>query len=207
MQKLICSIDVETTGLDCSKHDPIEVAIVPLDYNLKPLKQYNGIPLLPFCMNIKPLRPQSIGYFEGDKFIVTDHGALNVNKKNIHKLLAEGPPQSAVLDAFEEYLAKLDNPKVCPLGQNYCFDKGFLMNLFGPLHYEEWFDYNVRDLKSAVMFLHDRQIQRADDPTFTKFSLAGIAKTLGVINPNPHSALGDAITTAECYRILTCGPA
>jgi DNA polymerase III epsilon subunit-like protein len=54
---LLCAVDVETTGIIPGFHDLIQVAALPLNADLEPLKT---VP--PFYMNLKPEYPERADY-------------------------------------------------------------------------------------------------------------------------------------------------
>lgn len=56
---ILCCIDTETTGLIAGVHDLVQVCFLALDSNIQPLKEINGSPILPFFINLKPIRPEN----------------------------------------------------------------------------------------------------------------------------------------------------
>ncbi len=189
---LLCSIDTETTGLIPGKHDIIQVAVVPLDSNLQPLKEIHGRLLLPFVLDIIPKRPHNI-----------EKEAMRVNGRQLSELMRTATEPFKAADMFEEWFESLKlgiGKKIAPLGQNYPFDRGFLIDWLGDLNYDQFFDYNIRDTKSTALFLNDLADSKAEPCPYPKYKLSSLCERLGVSLEKAHDALADARATAEVYR-------
>lgn len=182
----MCAIDVETTGLDPTMHEIIEIAIIPLNYALKPHPK-----ITPFSLKMRPDKPETV-----------DFKAMSCNKVELNDLMINGTPQGTAADLLERWYEKLGlgNKKIVPLGHNYQFDMSFIKAWIGTAHYEYIFDHNYRDTHQTCLFIADRCTFINEKPTFPKFNLSYVAACLEVKNPAPHTALGDAWTSAECYR-------
>ena len=186
---LLCAIDVETTGLIPGKHDIIQLAILPLDSQIKPSSTAP-----PFCINMKPKRPENI-----------DQGALKVNRVEFASLLINGFDPWKALDMLDEYFERLRlpvNKKIVPLGHNFIFDSAFLKEWMGELTYEHIFDFRYRDTMVAASFVNDRCDFRNEKFAYPKLSLSYLCSQLRVENVKAHDALSDTVATAECYRRL-----
>jgi DNA polymerase III epsilon subunit-like protein len=184
---LLCAVDTETTGLDPEVHDIVQIAVLPLDSEIRPLE---GI--LPFNMHLKPKRPQN-----------ADPKALKINRLNLVELIERGMEPDRGADIFMEWFEKLNlgyNKRIAPLGHNYPFDRGFIHGWLGPKNYEFAFDYHVRDSVSAALFLNDRAAFHAEAAPYPKVNLKYLCSQLGVENQGAHDALQDCLATAECYR-------
>lgn len=189
---ILCVIDTETTGLIAGFHDIIQVAVVPLGPDLRPLKEINGVTLVPFYMDLKPKRPENA---------VPE--ALRKNGRNLADLLANGMEPFKAADLFEEWVLRLNLPfrkKIVPLGQNYGFDKNFLIDWLGHETYSQFFDYHCRDTSTIANFLNDRAAFQMEAAPFPKINLAYLASQLGIAHDRAHDALGDCLVTAEVYR-------
>ena len=190
---LICAIDTETTGLVPGYNDLVQMAIVPLNDKFQ---QNKAVPI--FYIDLKPVRPEN-----------AHPKAMQVNGLKLANLLTDGMDPFQAADLFETWFKALGlgpNKKIMPLGHNYKFDEGFLREWLGDATYEQFFHYEVRDTKSVALFHSDKTWWKADDIQFPKRSLSYVAGRLGIQNERAHDALGDAVTTAEVYRRLLCGP-
>jgi DNA polymerase III epsilon subunit-like protein len=184
---LVCVMDSETTGLDPRIHDMWQFCCIALDSTFQPLRD-----VIPFEVLIKPRRPEN--YDRTNQFL--DH-------KGIAKAMLEGFDAFQVIDMFEKWferLGLLPGKKIIPLGQNYGFDKGFLIDLLGVNHYDHFFDYHHRDTMSAALFMNDRADVTNTPYPYPHVSLKKLCQSLKVDNQRPHDALSDCLATAECYR-------
>lgn len=186
---LIVSVDVETTGLKCGHHEVCQIAIVPLDSDFKPSA-------MPFYMNIAPQFPERC-----------DPEATKVHKLKPSWLILNGTDRWASVDLFERWFEKLELPegkKLMPLGHNYAkFDMPFIQEwLGGPLGYDTYFHWHIRDSLSCALFLNDRLDSRNERPPCPKVSLDYLCSIYREVNDKPHDALQDAVVTAKIYRHL-----
>lgn len=189
---LLCVIDTETTGLKAGFHDVIEVCIIPLDCNIQPLKELNGKPLMPFMVELQPKRPNNI-----------DPEALSVNKKTLVEIMGRGLDPWYAADLFEKWWEDLKLPfgkRITPLGQNYAFDRGFLVDWLGDENYNQFFHYHYRDTCVAAGFMNDRADFHAEVYPFQKINLQYLCSTLKVERQRAHTAVSDCLATAEVYR-------
>jgi DNA polymerase III, epsilon subunit and related 3''-5'' exonucleases len=185
---LLCAVDVETTGLDPAKHDVIQIAVLPLDSEIKPLKT-----VFPFYMNMAPKRPENI-----------DYNAMAVSKIDCVKLINNSIDPWKAVDLFEEWFTKLNLPvgkKIVPLAHNWQFDRSFILEwLGGPKCFEFFFHHCYRDSMTASLYLNDRAEQFIEKIPIPKVTLSYCGSVLGVPNAKAHDALQDCIQTAEVYR-------
>lgn len=184
---LLCAIDTETTGHSPGFHDMIEVAIIPLNYDLKPDNN-----ILPYCVDLMPLRPQNAA-----------EDAMRVNKRKITELMVKGMDPFLAADRFMEWFENLKlgyNKRIMPLGCNWPFDRAFIMEWLGPLTYNLIFDSQYRDIQVAGTFMNDMDGWRGRDFSYPKLNLSYLCTQLDVQRYRLHSAVDDARVTAECYR-------
>lgn len=189
---LMAAVDTETTGLIAGFHDIIQVCVLPLDSDFEPLKELNGEPLLPFYMHLRPKRPEN-----------ADKEAMRVNKIDMAFLLQHGIEPYRAADLFDAWVQKLKLPfrkKLCPLGANYPFDKGFLIDWLGNEAVNQFFDYHYRDLQPVAQFLNDRSAFHARDCPFPKVNVTYLASQLGIDHSNAHDALQDCLIEARIYK-------
>lgn len=186
---LLCAVDVETTGLDPAKHDLIQICILPLDANIKPIK------IMPFYMNMKPKRPETI-----------NRKAMTVSNLSLVQLLRTAIDPWDAVDLLDEWFNRLHLPvgkKLVPLAHNWVFDRQFILEwLGGPKSFEYYFDYHYRDSFPACSYLNDRADAHCEPIPFPHIGLAEVCSKTGVQNLKAHDALQDCIATAENYRRL-----
>jgi len=189
----LCVIDCETTGLDPSWHDLIQICILPLDSNIKPRKDGP----MPFYIEMIPQHPER-----------ADPKAMEINRLDFAIIGQRGHDQEKAKDLLADWIKKLGLPstkygnlkKILPLGQNYSFDEGFIKAWLGFETYNEYFHYDYRDTKRVAAYLNDRAGMHAEKVPFPKTGLGSIAKRLNVPHEKAHDALADCQATAEIYR-------
>ena len=184
---LLCSIDTETTGLVPGYHDLLQVAVIPLDWDVKPHKN-----IAPLEMWLTPKRPEHI-----------DLEALKITKSELGAILTGGIESYKAADLFFEWFEKLNlGPKkhIVPLGCNYDqFDRLFIIDWLGLETYNAIFDSRVRDVQRAALYLNDHAYFQNEQLPFPKINLSYMAHLLKVKRER-HNAMEDAITAAEVYR-------
>lgn len=185
----LCSIDIETTGLDAAKHEIIPIAVLPLKPDLTPRTD-----VIPFYVEIAPQNDRS----------TFEPGAFRVNKLDIDHLIDTGLDPYRVADRFDEWFQGLGLPfkkKILPLAHNWPFEASFLTRSLGWMSFDDFF-FGYRDTMTVANLLNDIADMNNEPWPFPKVSLTYLCSQLKVENENPHDALGDAKATAECYRRL-----
>lgn len=190
----MCVIDTETTGLDPYIHEAIQVAIVALDSNLDPRPD-----VMPFYLELKPEHPERV-----------DKKALSINKLNFGKIVRRGIDRINAVELLESWMKKLELPvspsgrpkTVIPLGHNYAFDKGFMIQWLGREQYDEFFHWHDRCSMRAAIYLNDLAAMQGEKPPFSKVNLAWLCKALDVPHGRAHDALQDCLATAQVYKKL-----
>lgn len=188
----VCVIDTETTGLMASFHEMIQIAILPLDADLMPRKD-----VIPFYIEIRPDHPER-----------ASKKAMEINKLTFAKIAQRGFDREKAKDMLREWIEKLGLPvttygtpkRIIPLGQNYGFDKGFLMHWLGIDMYDEFFHYHYRDTMIAAGYLNDRAAMHGNPVPFSKINLQYLCSTLKIPRERSHDALEDCVATAQVYR-------
>jgi len=179
----VCAIDVETTGLDPSKHALIQIAIVPLDRDFYPLD------VEPFYHIIAP---------EGN-FEVTKE-AMKVNGLDMEEIMLKGLSPAKAIVLLDEWIKKLQVKRLIPLGQQYSFDEGFIKTWLGDDKYGKIFARGYRDTKTVALFLNDLATVKGQKKPFERVNNKVLTSVLKVSNEKAHDALSDARATAEVYR-------
>lgn len=186
---IFCAVDTETTGLDSEKNSIIEVCLLPLNSDYSINKS-----VLPFNMIFQPIPGKAV-----------DREAMQINKINLPKLMADGVDAYKTADLMVEWFEKLklaQYKRIIPIAQNWPFDRAFLTAWLGRLTYENIFDRHYRDTMALAASHNDMADLRGQKIPFPKISLGALAKRFGIENPDPHRALGDCVTTAAVYKNL-----
>lgn len=186
---LIAAIDYETLGRRAGYHDIVQMAIVPLNSDLKPAE---GI--RPFYTAIRPLYPERV-----------ERQAMRVHGLSIDELLMHAPERDRVQDLLVEWFDKLDLPfgkKLIPLAHNWAFEKGFTEHWLGVELMESMFYGTARDSMLVAGYINDKEATMGRAAPFAMLGLKSMAAKFGIINEKPHDAYHDSITEAEVYRTL-----
>jgi len=188
----LCAIDCETTGLDPEIHELIQIAILPLDSEIKPIN------VMPFYIVLKPDCPELI-----------DPKAMKINKLT-KAINTYGLDREKAKDLLGEWVVKLGMgvnkfgtaKTITPLGHNYAFDKAFMIKWLGVGLYNEYFHPHYRDTLTVASFIDDYTAWRAEDVPFGKKDLTWVADKVGYKRKGAHDALQDCVTTANAYRLM-----
>lgn len=186
---LLCAIDVETTGLQPGYHEIYQVAILPLDSNIKPCKKTT-----PFYLDLLITRPENI-----------DKKAIKMNKIDFVRRQQRAIDPFTAADFLDDWFDRLQLPiykRLCVLAQNWPFDRAFLKEWLGTASFEHLFSPLYRDTMVNTIFHSDLSDFRGDKIKFVQHNLQYLCQKLDVKNEKPHDALQDCIATAEVYRRL-----
>ena len=184
---ILCAVDVETTGLIAGFHDPWQIAILPLDNMIKPTRD-----ILPFYMNLTVKRPENI-----------DKRAIKLNNIDFYQLQQRSIDPWMGADQFDTWFEALKLPcykRIMPLGSNYMFDRGFLIDWLGQESYDQFFHFHFRDTQVAALYDNDYESSRAEKINYHHVGLNALCGKLGIVNQKKHDALQDCVATAEVYR-------
>jgi len=186
---LLAAVDVETTGRRANYHEIVQIAVVPLNSDIRPLE---GV--TPFYTTVKPLHLERV-----------EAAARNVHGLDLAKLCQYAPHPDKVADMLVEWFEKLDLPfekKLVPLAQNWAFESSFLQAWLGVPLKEKLFMGLARDSMSLALSINDRAVFRGEPAPFNKVNLAYLCEKFGVVNQNAHDAFADCIAEAEVYRAM-----
>lgn len=185
---LLAAIDFETTGLDAGHHEPVQIAVVPLNGFLRPA---GGV--APFYTTIRPLHPDR-----------ADPGAMLVNKLNLDDLAAAPEPDD-VAERLVDYVQQLElrvGGQLVPLAHNWAFESSFLHAWLGRAQFDVLFNRRARDTMSLAASINDRYQLQGQKAPFMELSLDWLCKHFNIQNAHPHDALWDCLVEAELYRHL-----
>ncbi len=184
----LCAIDVETTGLTPGHHEIYQVALLPLDPDLKPMK------IIPFYQDLQILYPDRI-----------DKKAVKMNRTVFAQKQQRAMDPFTAADLLDTWMERLELPiykRICPLAQNWPFDRSFLIEWLGKKSFEHLFSPWYRDTMVVSQFHSDLMDLHGEHIVFPEHNLAYLGQKLSIKNQKPHDALQDCVTTAEVYRRL-----
>lgn len=187
---LLCTVDLETTGSRPGYHEPIQIAIVPLDSELKPIGRATDW----FYRSIKPNFPER-----------AEPDAMRVNRLNLNELCLNALPSEKIEDLLVEWFEKLELPhkrSIIPLAHNWAFESSFLTSWLGVSLKSQVFHPLARDSMLYAASLNDRAHFAGEPIPFNSLSLGSLCSQLHVVNECPHDALHDSLAEAEVYRKL-----
>lgn len=186
---LLCAIDFETTGKRPGYHEPIQIAVVPLDDEFAPIETVR-----PFYMNMKPDHP-----LRAQRAATRSHGL------DIDHLCKTALDSGRVHDLFIEWFENLELPHkrvMVPLAHNWAFERSFLNHWLGVDLTDSMFHAHARDTMNLAIAMNDMCFFRGERPIFQRVNLGYLCRELEVVNKNPHDALCDCLAEAEVYRKL-----
>ena len=140
---LLASIDLETTGLQAGYHEPIQIAIVPMNSDIRPLEGVR-----PFYTTIRPVYPER-----------QERSAGHVHGIRMEDLVLHAPEAGKVQDLLVEWWEKLDLPfgkTLVPLAHNWAFESKFLQAWLGVDLAGTLFHGHARDAMLYALALNDK---------------------------------------------------
>lgn len=182
---VLASVDVETTGLMAGYHEIIQIAIVPLDSDVKPSEV-----MRPFYINIRPEHPGR------------QKGAVHVHAIS-KDVVNNAVSQEKASDLLDEWFNGLDLPfgkKLAPLAHNWGFERGFLTHWLGLATFDSMFHPYARDTMCMGTMINDAAAWHGRDCPFRRLSLTSMCEVFGFDILNAHDALADALACARLYR-------
>ncbi len=186
---LICSCDVETTGLDPEDHEVWQLACIPLTFNLTQDKTRPVLELF--------IRPSVLD--------TMPHEELAMTAKQIELVDKTGFSPEEAIEQFNRWQEKLklqEGRRIIPLAQNWKFDHQYMQKLLGYEHYNYLFDGLHRDTLQVALFINDVAEFMGEPVPFSRTTLVVLCQKLGVELDNAHDALADSYAVIEVYRKL-----
>ena len=162
-------VDLESTGLDTARHVPLEVAAL----NVSTGERLVFVPFVPM---------HSIAEAEPE--------ALAVNRYFERRLFVEMLDPERTEDAYRALGEMLLGNTFA--GANPAYDSAMLLPYLAAVGYSQPWHHRLADISAfAAAALH---IPPTELP-----GLSSVCEKLGVVNSDPHSALGDVLATASCF--------
>lgn len=178
MKRFFCVVDTETGGIDPRQHSLLTVAWTILDYRFEQVSPYFHFPVKPPNENYK-----------------TTPKALEINQIDIIKHSKEAVPFHTIMKTMHDHQLYTKDPKATIIltGQNIKFDAEFLSaqddDFLKP--FERYFF----DISNIAMFIQSLGLIPEE-----RISLEAQAKTLEIVNDNPHNALEDVKTEVKILQ-------
>jgi DNA polymerase-3 subunit epsilon len=170
-------VDIETTGLDITRHEIIQIGcvLVEQDWSTK-----NPVFTIVDTFECK-IQPVHIEY--------ADKTALKINGYSKDEWEGALPLKEALAQLAQK------TKDAIMIGHNVAFDYKFLDMAFKITGVKNLMHYHLLDTISiAYTKLHERDIQ--------KYSLYTLTEQFGIKNEKQHTALADAQATFELYKKL-----
>lgn len=186
---LLAAIDLETTGVRAGYHEIIQIAVVPLNSDLRPNPD-----IRPFYWNVAPKHLER-----------ADRIASKVHGLDLVEVAMHSPDADRVADMLIDWFEKLNLPferRLIPLAHNWAFEHSFLTAWLGMTLRDKLFHCLPRDAMMLALAINDRAAFLGQKPPFAQVSLPYLCKHFGVINSKPHDAYCDCLAEAEVYRCL-----
>jgi DNA polymerase III epsilon subunit-like protein len=198
---VLAAIDCETTGTDPLQHEITEIAIVVLN------NQYEPSPgCFPFQQEMKPDKPENID-FEAIRQLqqMNDFYVENVckSKERLANVILRGMDKYKCADLLVDWFEGLKlapMKRIMPIAQNWVFDSGFIKEWLGVKTFEYVFHPCYRDTMTVSLFANDCADQKGEPFPYPKNNLQYLCSELKVQRDRAHTAIDDAVATAEVYR-------
>lgn len=194
------SIAIKVTSDDPSTAEVCEISIVPLAWNFLPC-----IDIVPITVYTTPRDPsvkQADISIRG-KSRRSYPAYMMASKKDISMAQALGSTYALGLQIIEKWTASLklyDGTKFTPLAYGYGYMLPFLTNWFGPINYEEMFDWHYRDVFSNAIYLNDRSRNLQLPRSCLGSTLDSMARGLGVQDDIEKDTMAIAVKQAKIYK-------
>lgn len=184
---LLCVIHMTMTGTDPQQHDILDLALVPIDSQFKPIK-------IPFTAQVKPRFPEA-----------KEH--LHYVWKSFKEYQVSGLDYfdaAKRLEMWFETVRRRENKRLQLLGHSVHNKVGFLIDMLGPLTYNYIFSDIVRDIQIAALLVNDRAYIRGNKVEVQKVDLAYLRSHFNAVGAPEvrNEPLTVCTKIAEIYKEL-----
>jgi DNA polymerase III epsilon subunit-like protein len=184
---IMAAVDVETTGTEPGYHEILQIAVLPLDNNIKVSDEHRF-----FYMNVAPKHPERQG-----------KAARGKHKLDAHKMAAECITQERAADMLNEWFNNMQLPfgkRLIPLAHNWGFERGMMTHWLGIDRLDEIFHPFPRDTMLFANMINDVYSWQGMEIPFHTVTLKAMCKRFEIPLENAHDALADCVATAALYR-------
>ena len=184
-KRVLCAIDVRTTGPCAGHHEILELAIVPLDSTLKPI-------LTPFHTYIKPMFNERIDT-EYLRFVPKGMIGISPDSFKVYDLFNQW---------FEQMISSYGFKQIIPLSYNYKseFMKYWLGEHFdSDILYHYFFTKYYRDICVIAQYYTDLCYENGFPQRFADFNLQNLCNIFQVKTTRTDNALSDAYHISKIY--------
>lgn len=184
MQAEFLAIDTETTGLDPSKNQVVDIALVLLDNEFNVLSELQVF-----------AHPDATAVIEAKAVEINGYTAQAWTAKN-------AVTQAEMFDAVYDYVS--EHTKLKLIAHNVSFDKSFLKALFTThsvsthKDFNSIFDYHALDTISLALFLDYVQTGQARK----RYSLSSLTADYQIKHAEAHTAKSDIHACIDLLRVL-----
>ncbi len=185
---ILCAIHLEMTGPDATFHEPLEVAILPLD---SMLKVHPTLPI--FNMRIKPQEMENV-----------EREHIRMTNEQLARTMLSGMDRYQVADLLKDWHKSLPlglGKKILPLSYDYPKQREGLISWLGFEEYDEMFSESYRDILVATHFVNDYNCVSNDPIPFAKQFFPWICRKLNVERVD-KTPLGECVAYGETYKRL-----
>lgn len=171
-------IDTEATGLDVTKHELLEIAVIRVSQDWE-----SGKPEFKLVDEWSTkIIPEHIE--------TADPASLRVNGYTVTNW-KDAVPLREALEVFAEKTAD-----AIMVAHNVSFDAEFIDTALGKLGIKNTMHYHRLDTVSMAHAI------LKDSPDTTRYSLGELCKRFGIVNEHAHTALSDSRATFELFKKL-----
>ena len=168
-------VDVETTGINPSIHEPVSIALVPIFNSAEPIHVFVKV-------KIAHWSPKAAEYFKDFE----------------EEWLEKAVSPARAYDLLQEYLQETFNGNVTLVGHNVGFDMAFLRKLAYLAGNDDFTQLTHRavDTHTLLLLLHLKGLVPA-----VALSSSGAFRYFGIpiAERERHTALGDALATRNLF--------
>lgn len=184
---VICVFDIRTGGPDPTKHDLMEISILPLNHSYKPHAKF---PL--FQIHIKPTYPVDLKY-------------ARVSKPEFEENYQKCPHDTiGSAELFCHWVEKLElhnHKKIFPMAWDWINMKPWIKEWLGPETFDLYIDNEVyRDPMSILNFINDRSDYWNEPIQYVHPTFDQLCVRSNVERFDKNSLSANCLAVSQCYR-------